>query len=169
MQNLNLTNLVLGAILLIGIVRRQLEPRTIRFKLKFYLILIILGIASINDAFTHHHLSITPTQALLFSGASLLSAVVFAGLRAWSYHFWLNDTGLVMRQGNWLTVLFWIMGVGGHLLTERLWTGSAATLLLYLGITLLIQRGGVWWRAYQVYPSELENNRRLQARSRHHH
>lgn len=158
MQNLTLTNLVFAALILVWVVRRQLAARVIRFKINAYLIIILIGIFSISDAFNKQHLTITPVQALLFGGASLLSALLFGALRAWSYHFWVNDEGLVMRQGTWLTLLFWIVGTGGHLLVERLWTGSAVTLTLYLGITLLIQRGGVWWLARRVYPTELVAN-----------
>jgi len=43
MQNLDLTNLVLGAWLLFVVIRRQLEPRVIRFKLEFFILIILLG------------------------------------------------------------------------------------------------------------------------------
>ncbi|MFC6182129.1 hypothetical protein [Lactiplantibacillus daowaiensis] len=38
MQNLDLTNLVLGAWLLIVVIKRQLAPRVVRFKLTFFLL-----------------------------------------------------------------------------------------------------------------------------------
>jgi len=115
MQNLDLTNLVLGAWLLFVVIRRQLEPRVIRFKLEFFILIILLGGASVGDAFTKQHLQIAPQQAVLFGTLSLVSAVAFAALRAWTYRFWVNDAGRVMRQGNWLTLVWGVVGIGGHL------------------------------------------------------
>jgi len=167
MQNLDLTNLVLGAWLLFVAIKRQLAPRIIRFKLEFFILVILLGMASIGDAFQKQHLHITPQQALIFGSLSLASALIFAALRAWSYHFWVNDDGLVMRQGNWLTVVLWVVGIAGHLGVDRLWTGSSVTLLLYLGVTLLVQRGCVWLLARRQYPAEMHANAALQAENHH--
>lgn len=169
MQNLDITNLLLGALILYRVIRGQLAPKVVRFKPKALVILILVGVSSIMDAFTKQHLTITPQTAALFGLSSLVSAVLFAGLRAWSYRFWTTDAGLVLRQGNWLTVVWWGIGIGGHLLVDRLWTGSSATLLLYLGITLLVQRGCVWWRATQAFPSEMATNTSQQSQSRKHH
>lgn len=169
MQALSLSNLVLAAILLVWIIKKQLTPRVVQFKSKTYLIIMLIGVFSINDAVTKHALTITPTQLLLFAGGSLLSAAIFGGLRAWSYRLWLNQDSLVMRQGNWLTLLFWILGIGSHLLVDQIWTNSSVTLLLYLGLTLMIQRGGIWWRAQRNYPTELAHNLAVQTHHDHHH
>jgi len=167
MQNLDLTNLVLGAWLLVVVIRRQLAPKVVRFKMTFFLLVVLLGAASVGDAFNKQHLQITAQQAVLFGVLSLVSAVAFALLRAWSYRFWVNADGYVMRQGNWLTLVWWIVGIGIHLGVDRLWTGSSVTLMLYLGVTLLVQRGYVWWRASRQYPAEIRANAALQA-ERHH-
>ncbi|WP_125686139.1 hypothetical protein [Levilactobacillus fujinensis] len=167
MQNLDLTNLVLGAWLLVVVIRRQLAPKVVRFKMEFFLLVVVLGAASVGDAFNKQHLQITAQQAVLFGGLSLVSAVVFALLRAWSYRFWVNTDGYVMRQGNWLTLVLWLVGIGIHLGVDRLWTGSSVTLMLYLGVTLLVQRGYVWWRATQKFPAEMRTNAALQTRNRY--
>lgn len=167
MQNLDLTNLVLGTWLLFVVIKRQLAPKIVRFKIESFILVILLGATSIGDAFQKQHLQITLQQALIFGGLSLASAVIFAGLRAWSYHFWVNDEGIVMRQGNWLTLVWWAVGIIGHLGVDRIWTGSSVTLLLYLGVTLLVQRGCVWLQASRQYPTEMRHNAALQAESRH--
>ncbi|MFD1455691.1 hypothetical protein ACFQ44_08395 [Levilactobacillus lanxiensis] len=167
MQNLDLTNLVLGAWLLFVVIKRQLAPKVVRFKMSFFVLVTLLGAASIGDAFNKQHLQISPSQAVVFGGLSLASAIIFALLRAWSYRFWVDNNGLVIRQGNWLTLVWWVVGIAGHLGVDRLWTGSSVTLLLYLGVTLLVQRGCVWWLASQKYPTEMRANAELQA-ERHH-
>lgn len=168
MENLTFTNLVLGGWLLITVIRRQIAPRVIRFKANFYILIVLLGIASVGDAFTKQHFQITPVQGLIFGLLSLVSAIGFALLRAWSYHFWVNEDGMVMRQGSWVTILWWILGIGVHLGVDQLWTGSSVTLLLYLGITLAVQRGWVWWLASRIYPNEIKANARQQSTERRH-
>jgi len=168
MMNLTFTNLVLGGWLLIAVVRRQIAPRVIRFKANFYLLVILLGIASVADAFNKQHLQIALVQGLIFGGLSLVSAIGFALLRAWSYRFWVNEDGIVMRQGNWVTILWWVLGIGVHLGVDQLWTGSSVTLLLYLGLTLAVQRGWVWWLASRSYPNEIKANLQQQSSERHH-
>lgn len=160
MQNLVLTNWVLGAWLVFVVVKRQLAPRVIRFKIDFYILVVLLGIASIGDAFQKQHLQITPQQAAIFGSLSLLGAVIFGLLRAQSYRFWVDDAGMVMRQGNWVTLVWWIIGIAVHMGVDRLWTGSSVTLLLYLGVTLLVQRGTVWWLAQRQYPVPCRQTRR---------
>jgi hypothetical protein len=63
-----------------------------------------------------------------------------------------NQAGLVMRQGNWLTILWLLLGISIHILVDHLWNGSSDTILAYLGLTLLIQRGLVWLRAKAKFP-----------------
>lgn len=82
MQTLSLTNLVLGAWLLIVIIRRQLAAKVIRFKAMFFGLVILFGLTSLYDAFSQQHLTITWSQALLFGGLSGVSAIGFGLLRA---------------------------------------------------------------------------------------
>lgn len=166
MQNLNLTNIVVGVLILFVVIRRQLEAKAVRFKPRFFVILIVIGLSSVWDAVNKQHLDLTKREAWLFGIVGLLGAAIFAALRAWSYKYWVNDDQVVMRQGNWLTIVWWIVGIGVHIFADRLWTGSSATLLLYLGITLLIQRGIVWWRGSIKYPTEIGNNITLQREKR---
>ena len=89
-------------------------------------------------------------------------------MRAYTYHIWVNDQALVVRKGNVYTLVFWIVGIGTHLLIDLVWSGSAVTLLLYLGMTLFVQRGGLWLRARNKYPSEIKHNVKLSSERRHH-
>lgn len=168
MQNLDLTNLVLAVLILYRVIRQQLAPRVVRFKPTAFFIIILLGIGSLGDAVTAHQVSLKTPQSLGFGVAALIGAGGFAALRAWSYRFWVADNGRVMRQGSWLTLIWWVVGIGSHLLIDRLWTGGAATLLLYLGITLLVQRGLVWWRGAQAFPQEIQVNAADQRQHRKH-
>ena len=70
-------------------------------------------------------------------------------------HVWV-DGGEAWRQGNWLTAVLWIVSLGVHLGYDYLVEGKnltglgAASLLLYLGITFMIQRLILQARAQQI-------------------
>lgn len=167
MPSISLTNIVLVLFILYRVIKRQLAVRVLRYKIDFYALLMIIGIASIVEAVQKHQVKITLMQAMIFSIGSLLSAVVFGLLRAYTYRIWVNDQHLVVRKGNVYTLVFWVVGIGTHLLVDLVWKGSAVTLLLYLGVTLFVQRGALWLRARHQYPSELKHN--MQASAERHH
>ncbi|WP_164509462.1 hypothetical protein [Companilactobacillus jidongensis] len=169
MQNLSYTNIVLALLILYVVIKRQLEPRTVKFKPEFFIIVILFGIASVGDAVNKQHLDVSQSNIYVFGILSVISAAIFAALRAWSYKFWLDDDGLVMREGNWLTIVWWIIGIGMHVAVDQMWNKSSVTLLLYLGITLLIQRGLVWYRASSKYPKEISANITAQQKDQDRH
>ncbi|MCF6160448.1 MAG: hypothetical protein LKG79_04590 [Furfurilactobacillus sp.] len=156
MQNIDFTNIVLALLVLYAVLKRQLSPHRIQLNLTLYLFLILFGAASAADAITHNHLIVTAGTGLFVLG-SLISAVLFGYLRTLSYRLWIDKTGTVMRQGNWETIVLWIVGLFIHSLAGLAWHGSNATILLYLGITLLVQRGLVWVRAKRQYPEAMAN------------
>ncbi|HAT54352.1 MAG TPA: hypothetical protein DCW31_03770 [Lactobacillus sp.] len=151
MQNIDLTNIVLAIFVLYLVLKRQLSPRRIQLNLNVYLFLILFGAASVGDAIMHNQLVVTSGIWLFVLGA-LISAVLFGYLRTLSYQLWVADDGSVMRQGTWLTIVLWIVGLLIHGVADLAWHGSNATILLYLGVTLLVQRGFVWLRAKRLYP-----------------
>ncbi|WP_125567934.1 hypothetical protein [Companilactobacillus insicii] len=91
MQNLSYINIVLALLILYVVIKRQLEPRTVKFKPEFFIVIILFGIASIGDAVNKQHLNLSQSNILIFGILSLISAAIFAGLRAISYKFWIDD------------------------------------------------------------------------------
>lgn len=172
MQNIAFTNIVLALFALYAVLKRQLSPHRIQLNLTLYLFLILFGAASVADAITHDHLIVTAGAGLFVLG-SLISAFLFGYLRTLSYHLWIDKTGTVMRQGSWETIVLWIVSLFIHSLAGLSWHGSNATILLYLGITLLVQRGLVWLRAKRRYPEAmaktmtLHENRHAEREQRH--
>jgi len=87
---------------------------------------------------------------------SLVIAAVFGAMRAATVRVWV-DGGQAWRQGNWLTALLWIASLGVHLGYDYLVDGKgsqaglgSASLLLYLGVTLTIQRLILQARAQRI-------------------
>jgi hypothetical protein len=69
-------------------------------------------------------------------------------VRALTVRLWRNGD-LVLRQGTWVTMALWIVGVAIHALVGALADISDSTLLLYMGITLGAQQLIVQARARQ--------------------
>ncbi|WP_181879275.1 hypothetical protein [Levilactobacillus brevis] len=65
--------------------------------------------------------------------------------------------------------MWWIIGISTHLTIDQLWNDSSTTLLLYIGVTLCVQRGYVWRLDTRAYPNEIRNNRLTYKREQHHH
>lgn len=132
-------SLVIGlAVLAYLLVRqRQVRPVSPRAQLVFPIALMLLGASDISGYLQ----SRLPSPGQI--GVLALSVVVLgAGLgawRAWSVRLWWQQSQL-LRQGTWLTMALWVVSVGLHLLIEGAAGIGSASLLLYLGVTLVVQR-----------------------------
>ncbi|GAK31498.1 hypothetical protein WOSG25_100640 [Weissella oryzae SG25] len=161
LNNVSLANLFLGLLFLLWMVRRQLTAQILTFKSRTFIIIMIIGVYEFLQV---KHLTFNQGFYWFFA-LSLVNVIVFGFLRALSTHFWINDDGLIMRQGNWITLVLWILTVTAHLGIDRLWTSSGTTALIYLGATLFVQRGVTWHLASNKYPELIENNRQFNHKS----
>lgn len=59
-------------------------------------------------------------------------------MRALTVRLWLDAQG-VLRQGTWVTVVLWLVGLGIHEGVDAVAHIPAATTLLYVGVTFLAQ------------------------------
>jgi hypothetical protein len=60
-----------------------------------------------------------------------------------------------MRQGSWLTLVWWILNFGVHVTGEFLARGTSVFMLCSLGLTLLVQRGMTYSRAIKEFPAQM--------------
>lgn len=153
-QNIDYTNLLVSLFILIAIIRRQLQAKVIKFRMRTYIVLIGIGAYETFMAIQSKFLGL-PTNFWIFLIGMIIGATLFGFLRVLSYHLWVDERGLVMRQGNWLTVVLWIVGILFHLTLDRIWKGSNVTLLIYIGISLWAQRGLVWQKATRLFPEAM--------------
>ncbi|WP_394942004.1 hypothetical protein [Psychromicrobium sp. YIM B11713] len=145
-------NFLLAAAVLCWILYRQLQPKPIRERRPYSLMLIlgVLGLVQIVQLAGKADISAAGYTALLIG---LLTGAAFGWLRGRLVHLWRAEDGTLMRQGNWVTVLLWIVGIAIHLGID--WLGvrmsppsqaaAAETLgttgiLLYLAVALAAQR-----------------------------
>lgn len=124
-------------LVLVFILFRQLQVRPVTSRVLLPVLLIALGVAS-EASYSHLHPVSGPALAVL-AGLLVLDAGVLGALRARTVRLW-RDGGQVWRQGTWLTVALWLAGLAIHVAVDQADHLGSSSLLLYLGITYLVQR-----------------------------
>lgn len=139
-----LTNLVIGVAVLALLVVRQLSVRRLNESYRVTLIIAIIGVVQFVSFLGAHHGHRTQVvEAVL---GSLAIAAVTGALRAPTVKVWRDGSGQLLRQGTWLTAVLWVVSLAAHLGYDALVGGKTlgdvgdATILLYLAVTLVIQR-----------------------------
>ena len=149
-------DIVLGVVILGLLIYRQLSSRPVNASgLRLVAILAVIGVIQAYQFLDSRHSGAVTYAAL---GGSLVLAAVFSGLRAVTVRVWLQG-GQPWSKGNWLTAALWIVALAAHLGYDALVTpgrGSsglgAATLVLYLAVSLGIQRVVTQVRASRLQP-----------------
>jgi len=149
-------DIVLGVVVLGLLIYRQLRSRPVNASgLRLVAILAVIGLVQAYQFLDKHHSGAVTYAAL---GGSLLLAAVFGALRAATVRVWLQG-GQPWTKGNWLTAVLWVIALAAHLGYDALVTpgrGSsglgAATVVLYLAVSLGIQRVITQQRANRLQP-----------------
>ena len=151
-------DIVLGIAVLVLLIYRQLSVRQVNASaLRLIAILLIIGLLQ-----TYRFLSQNHAHPLTFAaiGGSLVLAAIFGALRAGTVRIWIQD-GQAWSQGNWLTAVLWIASLAAHLGYDILVARGnyarglgAATIILYLAISLGFQRVLVMRRAHRLQSAD---------------
>ncbi|MDQ3404971.1 MAG: hypothetical protein M3548_16545 [Actinomycetota bacterium] len=131
-------NLVIAGGVVVWVLVRDLTARPLKETSRLGIVLFVVGIVE-SIQFLAQREPIAPAVGFL-----LLSVVIGVGLacgRAISVRLW-HEGDQMFRQGNWVTLVLWIIGVGQHFLLDRVVAPglAASTILLYLGIVIIAQR-----------------------------
>jgi hypothetical protein len=139
-------NLILAALLLGFILWRQLQPREVRqdSQYRLMLVLAVIGVVDLIGFADDPHVT---ALAWTLLAASLLLGAFFGVMRGALVPISRRD-GVIVRQGNAVTVVLWVIGLAVHVFADMLIKGvdrsasgvGADTILLYLGIALAAQR-----------------------------
>jgi uncharacterized membrane protein len=151
------TELVVGVLILGYLVYRQLQARPLRANPRLLLILLVLGvIETYGFLHTGKHSASAVTVALL---GSLVLAAVFGAVRAFTVRIWQQD-GQPWVQGNAVTAALWVVALAAHfgfdyLVGQHKDVGDIgnATAVLYLVVSLAVQRGVMTYRAQRMAPA----------------
>ena len=157
MSSQTLSYLVIGVAVLGLLIYRQLVARPVRGNQGLVLILVIIGAIEAVQYIQNRHDG-TTTAAIALIG-SLILAAVFGAARAATVRIWLED-GQAWSKGNLLTAALWIVAVAAHLGYDYLIGRHKsigdignATVLLYLAVSLAVQRVIVTMRAQRLDPA----------------
>lgn len=147
MSGANLTNLIIGVVVLVLFLSRQLAARRLNESYRLSVILGVIGIVEFAN-FLRGHPNDDGGIAAALAG-SLAIAAVSGAVRAPTVRVW-RENGQLLRKGTWLTAALWVVSFAAHLGYDDLVAGHIsgknggnvgdATVLLYLVVTLTIQR-----------------------------
>jgi hypothetical protein len=148
MSSANVINLVIGIAVLVLLVSRQLSTRRLSESYRLSLILAAIGIIEFIN-FLNGHPHGDDSRIFAAVAGSLVLAAAFGAARAPTVRVW-RENGQLLRKGTWVTALLWVLAVGAHLGYDYLIAGhiagkdggdvGAATVLLYLVVSLTVQR-----------------------------
>ena len=150
-DHLTISNILIALIILVFIVKRQLAIHVINFKIKLYIILIVVGLSQFTKI---HNLDIN-SNFYLFVTLSLLTVVISGILRAFSSRIFLNTEGVIVRQGTYLTLLLLLLTIAAKYSFSSLWQYSSLSILVTLGLSLMVQRGTTWLLASTKFPENI--------------
>ena len=139
-------NVIVAVLVLAFVLWRQLQPREVREDSPYRLMLLlgVVGIVDLVGFADSHHVN---AMAWSLLAASLVVGCILGVMRGETVHIWRRD-GVLVRQGNALTVLLWAAGLAVHVLVDLMINGvdgsasgiGATAILLYFGVALAAQR-----------------------------
>jgi hypothetical protein len=156
MNSQTLIYLVIGIAVLGLLIVRNLRAQPVRrVNQRLFLILGVIGVIETYQYLANHHAGATAAGAL---AGSLALAAVFGLIRAMTVRVWMKD-GQPWSQGNVLTAILWVLALAAHLGYDALLDHhkslsglGEATVLLYLVVSLIVQRVVVTARAARLAP-----------------
>jgi hypothetical protein len=156
MSSQSLLYLVIGVAVLGLLIYRQLSARPVQGNQRIVLILVVVGLIETVQYLQKLHAG---SAAIVGLAGSLVLAAVFGAARAATVKIWLQD-GQTWAKGNLLTAALWIAALAAHLgydylIGQHKDIGNLgdATVVLYLAISLAVQRVIVSARAQRLNPA----------------
>jgi hypothetical protein len=152
-------SLVIGIVFLALLIVRQLSTRRLRENYRVPLIIAIIGVIAFVDFLKTRTTS--DTHIIEAVVGSLVLAAVMGVLRAATVRVWRDGAGQLLIRGTWLTGVLWVVAVAAHLGYDYVIVGGGkngdavgnATVLLYLAVSLTIQRLVMLTRAQRLEAS----------------
>lgn len=150
MNSQSLLSIAIAVVALVLIIVRELREKPVREEkgLRGVLILALIGLYQLAQ-YIDKSGSRVSAYAVGFLLVGFVSACFFGWLRAREMHVW-RDKGQLMSQGNWLTIVWWVVALAVHLGIEFYSSrvlkvaGSdglaSASIVLYIALSLGVQK-----------------------------
>jgi hypothetical protein len=159
MTSQTVIDLVIGVAVLGLIIYRNLRAQPVRqVNQRLFLILGIIGLVETYQFLHTHH---GGTLAVAALAGSLVLAAGFGVIRALTVRIWMKD-GQPWSQGSIVTAGLWLVALAAHLGYDALLSShksisgiGTATILLYLVVSLLVQRVIITARASKLGGSQV--------------
>jgi hypothetical protein len=157
---MSISNIVIAVAVVVWLIVRQLQVRPVKENRPYRIALVlgVIGVIEISNYAGGKHL---PPVAYVILVLSLAVGAVFGFFRAQVTSVWRGDDGVLVRQGNAVTVVLWIVGLALHIGIDVLLKRTApaadqlgsVSLLLYLAVTVAAQRWVVTGKAARLIPA----------------
>jgi len=156
----NLANIAIGLIVVGLLLVRQLQPRQAKETSSIPLVLILgaVGIAEMSKAIGSHHLT---SATVTWLTVNLMAGAGMGAIRAATVKVWRAEDGSAWRQGTVVTAGLWLVSLAAHLAldavidhTSQIAALGTSSILLYLAVTLGVQREIVRRRTTPLAPAE---------------
>jgi hypothetical protein len=158
MSSQTVLDLLIGIAVLGLLVVRQLRSRPVQGNQRIMLILLVVGAFLAVQYLQKTHAG---SVAIVALGGSLVLAAVFGALRAATVRVWIQD-GQAWMKGNYVTAGLWVLALAAHLGYDYLigkhkgLSGLGdATILVYLAVSLAVQRVIVLVKARRLDPASV--------------
>jgi hypothetical protein len=143
----SISNIVIGVAVVAWLIVRQLQVRPLKER-KPYRIALVLGVIGVVEISNYLGGRQLPPAGYLIMALSLVVAALFGFLRARVTAVWRQDDGVLVRQGNAVAAVLWVVGVALHLGIDLVLRSAvpkfdqlgSVSLLLYLAVTISVQR-----------------------------
>ena len=154
-----MTNILIGVLVLVWLLARQLQTRPVKedSTLVFIGVLVVVGIAQTVAAMQKAHAHSLPTAAIAILLVGLALGAGLGAVRATTVKLWRDQTGVALRKGTGVTAVLWLVSIGLHFGLDALLDHTTtindlgtATILIYLAVTLGVQREVVRARAAKL-------------------
>jgi hypothetical protein len=131
-------DIVISVAVLGFILYRQRQVRRASPTLVLPVVLIVIGLFGVISLSKGPN-KLTSAEVGILIALLALDAVGLGAVRALTVRLW-HDGGAVLRQGTWLTVGLWLVGIVIHETVDLVAHIPSTSLILYLGLTLLAQQ-----------------------------
>lgn len=115
---------------------RQRQVRDVKSSFLLPGILVVLGVAAL---FAGQGRLTSSADFGILAAVLVGDAICLGAVRAWTVRLW-RDGETFLRQGTWLTVALWLVGVAIHETVDIVEHIPGASVLAYLGVTWIAQQ-----------------------------